>query len=44
MGNRRAPARSAEAIPNAVLQILAGDNIQALVDPRFARSIVEFLA
>lgn len=38
------PEVLAEAIPNAVLQILAGNHIQALVDPRFARSIVEFLA
>jgi pimeloyl-ACP methyl ester carboxylesterase len=38
------PEVLAEAIPNAVLQTLAGNHIEALVDPRFARSIVEFLA
>lgn len=33
-----------EAIPNAVLQTLSGNHIQALGDPRFAQSIIEFLA
>jgi pimeloyl-ACP methyl ester carboxylesterase len=38
------PEVLAEAIPNAVLQTLAGNHIEALGDPRFARSIVDFLA
>lgn len=38
------PQVLADAIPNAVLQILAGNHIEALGDPRFTRSIVEFLA
>ncbi len=32
------------AIPNAVLQTLAGNHIEALGDPRFTRSLVDFLA
>jgi pimeloyl-ACP methyl ester carboxylesterase len=38
------PETLADAIPNAVLQILAGNHIEALGDPRFTRSIVDFLA
>ncbi len=38
------PEVLADAIPNAVLQLLAGNHIEALGDPRFARSIVGFLA
>lgn len=38
------PEALVEAIPNAVLQSLLGDHIEALGDPRFARSIVDFLA
>ncbi len=38
------PEVLADAIPNAVLQSLAGNHIEALGDPRFARSIVDFLA
>lgn len=38
------PEVLADAIPNAVLQALAGNHIEALGDPRFARSIVDFLA
>jgi pimeloyl-ACP methyl ester carboxylesterase len=38
------PEVLAEAIPDAVLHILAGNHIEALGDSRFARSIVEFLA
>jgi len=38
------PETLAEAIPNAVLQILSGNHIQALGDPRFTQSIVDFLA
>lgn len=33
-----------EAIPNAVLQRLSGNHIEALGDPRFSRAIVDFLA
>jgi pimeloyl-ACP methyl ester carboxylesterase len=33
-----------EAIPHARLQILSGDHIATLADPRFATSIVDFLA
>ncbi len=33
-----------EAIPNAVLEQLAGNHIEALGDPRFKQSIVDFLA
>jgi pimeloyl-ACP methyl ester carboxylesterase len=38
------PEVLADAIPNAVLQLLAGNHIEALGDPRFTRSIVGFLA
>lgn len=38
------PEVLADAIPNAVLQTLAGNHIEALGDPRFTRSIVDFLA
>jgi pimeloyl-ACP methyl ester carboxylesterase len=38
------PEVLAEAIPNAVLQRLSGNHIEALGDPRFARSIIDFLA
>ncbi len=38
------PEVLADAIPNAVLQTLAGNHIEALGDPRFTRLIVEFLA
>ncbi len=38
------PAVLSEAIPDATLQILDGNHIGALGDPRFKRSIVEFLA
>ncbi len=38
------PEVLADAIPNAVLQTLAGNHIEALGDPRFTRSIIEFLA
>jgi pimeloyl-ACP methyl ester carboxylesterase len=38
------PEVLADAIPNAVLQTLAGNHIEALGDPLFARSIVDFLA
>ncbi|HUB72433.1 MAG TPA: alpha/beta fold hydrolase [Solirubrobacteraceae bacterium] len=38
------PQTLADAIPNARLQMLSGDHMRALADPRFARSIVEFLA
>jgi pimeloyl-ACP methyl ester carboxylesterase len=31
-------------IPNATLKILAGNHIEALADPRFTQSIVDFLA
>jgi len=31
-------------IPNAELRTLAGNHIEALGDPRFARTIVDFLA
>jgi pimeloyl-ACP methyl ester carboxylesterase len=37
------PEVLAEAIPDAALQILSGNHIEALGDPRFARAIVEFL-
>jgi pimeloyl-ACP methyl ester carboxylesterase len=37
------PEVLADAIPNAVLQTLAGNHIEALGDPRFKRSLVEFL-
>jgi pimeloyl-ACP methyl ester carboxylesterase len=38
------PEVLAEAIPDAVLKILAGNHIQALGDPRFTEAIVDFLA
>ena len=38
------PEVLADAIPNGVLQTLAGNHIEALGDPRFTRSIVDFLA
>jgi hypothetical protein len=38
------PEVLAEAIPSAVLQILSGNHIQALGDPRFTQAIIEFLA
>jgi pimeloyl-ACP methyl ester carboxylesterase len=33
-----------EAMPDARLKILSGDHVGAIADPRFARSIVDFLA
>ena len=33
-----------EAIPDASLELLTGNHISALGDPRFAEAIVEFLA
>jgi pimeloyl-ACP methyl ester carboxylesterase len=38
------PEVLADAIPNAVLQTLAGNHIEALGDPLFTQSIVDFLA
>jgi pimeloyl-ACP methyl ester carboxylesterase len=38
------PQVLADALPHAMLQLLMGDHMGALVDPRFATSIVEFLA
>jgi pimeloyl-ACP methyl ester carboxylesterase len=38
------PQVLAEALPHGTLQLLAGDHMSALADPRFATSIVEFLA
>jgi hypothetical protein len=38
------PEVLAEAIPDARLQILGGDHMAAVVDPRFSESIVAFLA
>jgi pimeloyl-ACP methyl ester carboxylesterase len=38
------PEVLAEAIPNAVLQTLNGNHIEALGDPRFTHSIIDFLA
>ncbi len=38
------PQVLARAIPGASLQMLAGDHVGALADPRFTQSIVEFLA
>jgi pimeloyl-ACP methyl ester carboxylesterase len=38
------PAVLSEAIPDATLQILSGDHIGAIADPRFIQSIVDFLA
>ncbi len=37
------PQTLATAIPDARLELLAGDHIEAIGDPRFARSIAEFL-
>jgi hypothetical protein len=33
-----------DAMPDARLKILSGDHVGAVADPRFARSIVDFLA
>jgi pimeloyl-ACP methyl ester carboxylesterase len=38
------PQVLADALPDATLQMLGGDHMRAVVDPRFAASIVEFLA
>ena len=38
------PQVLADALPDARLQLLDGDHMHALADPRFAASIVEFLA
>ena len=38
------PEVLADAIPNATLEILSGNHIGAIADPRFMRSIVDFLA
>jgi pimeloyl-ACP methyl ester carboxylesterase len=38
------PQVLADALPKATLRMLSGDHMQALGDPRFATSIVEFLA
>ena len=38
------PEVLAEAIPNAVLQTLSGNHVEALGDPRFTQSIIDFLA
>jgi len=38
------PQVLADAIPNAELRALAGNHVEALGDPRFARAIVDFLA
>jgi hypothetical protein len=38
------PQVLADALPHGRLQLLAGDHMGALADPRFATSIVEFLA
>jgi pimeloyl-ACP methyl ester carboxylesterase len=38
------PQVLADAIPGAELRILAGDHIGTLADPRFAQSILDFLA
>jgi pimeloyl-ACP methyl ester carboxylesterase len=38
------PEVLAEAIPDARLELLSGDHMETLADPRFAPSIVEFLA
>jgi len=37
------PQALADAIPGATLRLLDGDHMQAVADPRFAQSIVEFL-
>ena len=33
-----------DAIPGATLQILSGDHVGAIADPRFTQSLVDFLA
>jgi pimeloyl-ACP methyl ester carboxylesterase len=38
------PQALAEAIPHATLQMVSGDHVGAIADPRFTRSIVDFLA
>jgi pimeloyl-ACP methyl ester carboxylesterase len=38
------PQVLSEAIPDARLQILSGDHVGAIGDPRFKQSIVDFLA
>jgi pimeloyl-ACP methyl ester carboxylesterase len=38
------PEVLADAIPDATLQILSGNHVEAIADPNFTRSIVEFLA
>jgi pimeloyl-ACP methyl ester carboxylesterase len=38
------PEVLAEAIPNATLQLLVGNHVEALGDPRFTQSIIDFLA
>jgi pimeloyl-ACP methyl ester carboxylesterase len=38
------PEVLAQAIPDATLRIVSGDHIQALADPSFTRSIIDFLA
>jgi pimeloyl-ACP methyl ester carboxylesterase len=38
------PQVLADAMPDATLQMLAGNHIEALGDPRFTRSVVDFLA
>jgi pimeloyl-ACP methyl ester carboxylesterase len=38
------PQVLADAIPDARLQMLAGDHLETIADPRFAPAIVEFLA
>jgi pimeloyl-ACP methyl ester carboxylesterase len=38
------PELLAEAIPDATLQIVLGDHMAAVADPRFTQSIVDFLA
>jgi pimeloyl-ACP methyl ester carboxylesterase len=38
------PQTLADAIPNGTLELLSGNHIEALGDPRFKASIVEFLA
>ena len=38
------PSVLCEAIPDATLRMLTGDHIEAIADPGFARSIVDFLA
>ncbi len=37
------PQVLADALPDATLRLLDGDHMRALVDPRFATSVVEFL-